>query len=363
MPDTLPELGLLTRTTERLPASRPLVVGLDPAGLPDLLSVLPSPTLHTTSHGAGRQLRGAAVPVVARPWYRADERHDGALVFLPQGRERLRMVLSMVAAAVLPGAPVWLVGQNKAGVRSAEGTLREVLGEPVTLDTMNKCRLYRVARPRDRDLPPDGAGSHLQDWEVRFEVEHPALPRPIQVVGFPGVFSHDRLDRGTAVLLRHLALLRLDEGVERVLDLCCGTGVLGAAAAMLAPQAHVDLADDDLLAVEAARRTLEANGLVNGEAFSSHGWSVFRPSERGRGRYDVLLLNPPFHDGVQTSHDAVKRILADAPEHLVPTARTRVVANRHLRRQELVRESFGMADLLDEAEGFQVIGAFGGTGA
>ncbi|MGH8161764.1 MAG: HemK family protein methyltransferase, partial [Gammaproteobacteria bacterium] len=46
------------------------------------------------------------------------------------------------------------------------------------------------------------------------------------------------------------------DGVERVLDLCCGSGCIGIACAVAFPEAEVTLADSDPAALEAAQRNV-----------------------------------------------------------------------------------------------------------
>ncbi|MFP3560842.1 methyltransferase, partial [Paraburkholderia sp. SIMBA_049] len=77
---------------------------------------------------------------------------------------------------------------------------------------------------------------------------------------------HGRLDRGTALLLRHLDGLPCGH----VLDFGCGAGVLGATVKRRYPQSRLTLLDVDAFAVAASRLTLAANGL-EGEVISGDG--------------------------------------------------------------------------------------------
>lgn len=72
---------------------------------------------------------------------------------------------------------------------------------------------------------------------------------------------------------------------ERVLDLRCGTGLVGAA--LSARGAELTLLDDNLVAVEAARRTLEANGAHSSDLHPS---TTLRPAQDA---YDVAIINAP----------------------------------------------------------------------
>ncbi|MUL40230.1 putative protein N(5)-glutamine methyltransferase [Streptomonospora sp. PA3] len=100
----------------------------------------------------------------------------------------------------------------------------------------------------------------------------------------PGVFVPRRR---TEFLVRQAAARAPAEPV--VVDLCCGTGALGAALAALRPGAEVHAADADPAAVACARRNLAGLG---GRVYAG---DLYDPLPRGlRGRVDVLAANVPY---------------------------------------------------------------------
>ncbi len=78
--------------------------------------------------------------------------------------------------------------------------------------------------------------------------------------------------------------------VGRVLDLCCGSGCIGIAAAHALPAARVDLADVDPGALEVARINVGRHGL--GERVSVVASDLF--SGLSGRTYDLILCNPPY---------------------------------------------------------------------
>jgi 16S rRNA (guanine1207-N2)-methyltransferase len=142
---------------------------------------------------------------------------------------------------------------------------------------------------------------------------------PTTLISRPGVFAWDRLDDGTAALVQ---AMQIHSG-EAVLDLGCGTGLLALAAARRA--ARVTAVDADLRAVESARRTLAANH-VAGEVLISDCAQVVL--ER---RFDVVLCNPPFHQGVGVAYDVARQMVRDAATVLRPGGRLYLVSNAFIR--------------------------------
>ena len=103
----------------------------------------------------------------------------------------------------------------------------------------------------------------------------------------PGVFSYDRLDEGTEMLM---GAVQIPPGAK-VLDAGCGYGIIGLFAAVEGA-GLVHLVDNNLLAVEACRETLSVNGIKNAEVSAGDLLNPWFPDQ-----YDLVLSNPPFHAG------------------------------------------------------------------
>jgi 16S rRNA (guanine1207-N2)-methyltransferase len=127
-----------------------------------------------------------------------------------------------------------------------------------------------------------------------------------------GVFAAHGLDPGTALLIENLAVRPTD----RVLDLGCGWGAVGVAAAKAAPEGRVVLTEVNRRAARLARENLERNRLTNAEVRVGQ---LFEPVDGLR--FDVIATNPPYRVGRPT----VLEILTAAPEHLAPGGRLLIV--------------------------------------
>ena len=117
-----------------------------------------------------------------------------------------------------------------------------------------------------------------------------------------------------------------------VVDLCCGSGAVGAAIAARCPGVEVYAADLDPVSVACARRNLPADRVFEGDLFEAL-------PEHLHGRIDVLVANAPYvpteaiatmppeardhepHtalDGGTDGVDVHRRIIARAREWLAP---------------------------------------------
>lgn len=114
----------------------------------------------------------------------------------------------------------------------------------------------------------------------------------------PGVF----VPRRRSELLVTLAAGRLTAGQVAV-DLCCGTGALGAALLARVPGLEVYATDVDPAAVRCARRNLPAHRVFEGDLYDS------LPDVLS-GRVQVLLANAPY-----VPSDEVAFLPAEARDH------------------------------------------------
>ncbi len=74
---------------------------------------------------------------------------------------------------------------------------------------------------------------------------------------------------------------------------------------------------------EASRATLAANGFER-DVFASNVFSDVT------GRFDMIISNPPFHDGIETSLEAAQTLIRGAVRHLNSRGNWRIVANAFL---------------------------------
>jgi 16S rRNA (guanine1207-N2)-methyltransferase len=138
-----------------------------------------------------------------------------------------------------------------------------------------------------------------------------------------GVFSHGRLDAGTAILLRRAPA---PPARGDLLDLGCGAGPIALTMARRAPAATVWAIDVN----ERARGLCVANATAN-----RIGNVVVRaPEEVPVGiRFGAIWSNPPIHIGKDALHELLARWLG----RLTDEGRALLVVQKHLGSDSLQR--------------------------
>jgi 16S rRNA (guanine1207-N2)-methyltransferase len=261
------------------------------------------------------------------------EPFEAAVLFLPKARDLADYLINALASR-LAGRELFLVGEKRGGIEAAARQLSP-LGRTRKLDSARHCQLWQVTV----ENPPQEV--ELDSLAKRFDVEIEG--GALKVVSLPGVFSHGRLDRGSALLLENID--RLPAG--HVLDFGCGAGVLGAAVKRRYPETRVTMLDVDAFATASSRLTLAANGL-EAEVLTGNGIDA-APSD-----LDSILTNPPFHTGVHTDYGATENLLKKAREHLRKGGELRLVANSFLRYQPIIEAHLGPCAVMAEGQGFRI---------
>jgi 16S rRNA (guanine1207-N2)-methyltransferase len=150
----------------------------------------------------------------------------------------------------------------------------------------------------------------------RREIEFSAAGRDYALVTAGGVFSADRLDPGTAVLLRKAPLPAAD-AAGPFLDLGCGYGPIACVLATVAPKATVYAVDVNARARELAAENAARLGAANVQVAADLPDDV---------RLAGIYSNPPIRIGKPELHAMLDRWLP----RLAPDGVAWLVVARHL---------------------------------
>ena len=163
-----------------------------------------------------------------------------------------------------------------------------------------------------------------------------------------GVFSRNRVDLGTRLLIESMVLP--DEGT--ILDLGCGYGSVGIVAATIKPKLQVYMTDVNERAVWLAKKNVRKNQLENVKV--KRGF-LYTPVENMK--FDAILTNPPVSAGVKT----VNQIIAGAPAHLKSGGTFQIVVRSKIagkRFTSMLEENFSNVQILARKSGYRVFIVF-----
>ncbi|MFJ1705164.1 methyltransferase [Kitasatospora sp. NPDC088346] len=292
--------------------------------------------------------RSGADPDAVRLLSTRDEvpgRIDVLLVRVPKSLALLEDQLHRLAPAVHPGTVVVGTGMVTEIHTSTLNLFERILGPTRTSLAVRKARLIHCT-PDPKPAPT------ANPWPHSYPL--PAGIGPLSgrtVTNHAGTFCAERLDIGTRFFLQHLPQHR---GPLDVVDLGCGNGVVGTAAALANPEARLLFVDESHQAVASAEATFRANtdSVAAAEFRVGDGLSGV-----ARGSVDVVLNNPPFHSHQATTDSTARRMFLGARDVLRPGGELWVVGNRHLGYHVKLRRVFGNCEVVASNPKFVVLRA------
>ena len=158
-----------------------------------------------------------------------------------------------------------------------------------------------------------------------------------------GVFSKDKVDTGTAVLLEALSKETLS---GEILDFGCGYGVIGILLAKLSPVM--------ITAVDVNERALE----LTKENAACHGVEIVTFLSEGHLRlnrkFSNVILNPP----IRTGKEMIYQMFDEAKQHLQESGSFYIVMRKQhgvMSAIKKLQEIFVKVDILCRDKGFVVV--------
>ncbi len=251
-------------------------------------------------------------------------------VLAPAGTLERRYVLAQALRALAPGGQLVAMALKTRGGARLRAEL-QAFGCEVAERAKAHHRICHCARPDS----PVGIDSAILAGAPRLE---PTLGLWTQ----PGLFSWDRIDPGSALLMRSGEPL---SGAGA--DLGCGYGALSIAVLESTKVTALALIDIDRRAIDAARRNV-TDARASFHHADARDWAAGAP-------LDFAIVNPPFHAGGREDRGLGQGLVAAAAKALRRGGICRVVANVALPYEAAMAVDFASVRLVAREGGFKVI--------
>lgn len=258
------------------------------------------------------------------------ESADTLFFRIPKDLGYARQRLGLWAKHMPRGSRLYLCGENDEGIRNVASKIEwygALCGEPLIAC---HSRMYTFERGED---PVDPRDTH---YPITFDFDG----ETISYLSAPGLFSHDRLDAGSALLLEHMP--GHIKG-KSVLDPGCGSGVLSLAA-LAGKASRVSACDNSFRACEIASLNLKDRASVI-HCYVCDGIN---------DTFDLVVSNPPFHKGTQTIEWIGKTWMRSCARVLHRNGEALIVANRFLDYPSMSAPFFASCTALARSSAFCV---------
>ncbi|MBJ6125192.1 class I SAM-dependent methyltransferase [Microvirga splendida] len=251
------------------------------------------------------------------------------LVLAPPGTVERRYTTALALRALAPGGALTILApKDKGGSRIAKEL--KAFGCAVSETSRRHHRICTCERP-----------ARLADIDEALAEGGPRLDEALGLWTWPGVFSWNRLDPGSALLEQSLPALS-----GRGADFGCGIGILARAILASPAVEHLAMLDIDRRAVEMAQRNVV-------DPRAEIRWGDVR-SGSGLQGLNFVVMNPPFHDGGAEDQSLGQSFIRRAAEALRPGGVLWLVANRHLPYEGVLKPLFRRVTPKVEAGGYKI---------
>lgn len=159
-----------------------------------------------------------------------------------------------------------------------------------------------------------------------------------------GVFSKDRVDFGSNVLLQNLPVFN----DESILDMGCGYGTIGLSIAKAFPKTNVLMCDVNRRAIELTNTNIMLNRISNATVIESNCY------EKIDSKVDVIISNPPIRAGKKVVYD----ICLNAVNYLNDNGVAFYVVQKKQGAETLIKnmkDVFSFVEIVDKRNGYFII--------
>jgi len=256
---------------------------------------------------------------------------DGITILAPPGTIERRYALALALRALKDGAPLTALAPNDRGGTRLR---KELAAFGLDVQEASK-RHHRIVTTTKAVGIEKIITEVIVDGGPRFDDE-------IGLWTQPGVFSWDRLDPGTHMLIEQLPALS-----GRGADFGCGIGIL--ARAVLASEAVTELilVDIDRRAIECAEHNLDTPR-------AKFLWADLRDPHPALTNLEFVVMNAPFHDAGQEDKALAQAFVRRAAESLRKGGICVMVANRHLPYEAVLKPLFKAVTPVIEQGGYKI---------
>lgn len=266
-----------------------------------------------------------------------------ALYRISKEKRIVEHVLQSLWALLSVGGELCCAGYKSEGIKTfAKRAAEAWQSEPVLERGHGNLHLYSFIKT-DRAAEPLNAADyhalqHIGDWNGR------------PVYSKPGIFAWDRFDEGSRFLLEYLPTFLSESAVARAaLDLGCGNGLL-ALALLDAGCEQVTATDNNAAAVAACAVNLQQHPRgAAGRVVAADCGATLDPG------FDLLVCNPPFHQGFGVEQDLTDRFLQATARLLTTRGRALFVVNSFIPLERKAAALFASAERVADNRRFKLV--------
>jgi 16S rRNA (guanine1207-N2)-methyltransferase len=268
------------------------------------------------------------------------EPHSIDSVFFRVSKERAssHYIINQAAKLLKPEGKLVLTGGKNDGLKTYVKQACAIFGDHTSAEKHGSCYLATVQR-HNTDLAQLDDKNYAQTRTVE----------ALSLQSKPGIFGWEKIDRGSAFLCTHLAafLARRSVAPRTMLDLGCGYGYLSMQASEYG-FTHITATDNNAAALAATTINLGQLTIDTDIIAGDAGDQINR-------RFDIILCNPPFHQGFSIDGDMTVKFLSAAKRLLSSAGQALFVVNNFIPLEHKAKDYFRYIEVIANNGSFKLV--------
>lgn len=278
--------------------------------------------------------------------HHGDATLDGFFYRVSKEKPLVHHLLNQAWRCLKMGGELWLSGFKNDGTKTYIEKIAKLLGYEKSIQKNGNVYSAQLVKHAPFDVLRQ---LDTHDYDL---VRQIAPESGLNLVSKPGLFGWNKIDTGSALLITQLDnVFSSRPAPQTCLDLGCGYGYLTVAAAKHPATTEIKnwmLTDNNAAALQIAAENLRINQ-INGEVIGADAGSGINLSA------DLLLCNPPFHQGFSMDGDLTDKFLANASHLLTPSGVAVFVVNQFIPLERKAAPLFRHVKTLIDNGSFKVI--------
>jgi 16S rRNA G1207 methylase RsmC len=296
-----------------------------------------SPTSYTDSYVATKAISiNVNSPKLVNDLTKLGEVYDLVLIKLPKNLSFFEDILIEVSKRINDQSKVICASMIKHMAKGHFDLVNKYIGETTTSLAKKKARL--IFSKQEREL--------IENMYPKV-IDLPVWPNKIE--NGSNLFSREKLDIGTRFFLENIPTGNFD----KILDLGCANGIIGLTAKKKNLNSSIVFSDESYLSIQCAKNNYAQNFEDQAQFFFTNCLEDYQEQD-----IDLVLCNPPFHQGTTIGDFIAWQMFKDAHRSLKQGGKLRVIGNSHLGYQTKLKKIFKNSEIINKNKKFVVIDAY-----
>ncbi len=278
----------------------------------------------------------------------ADASFDQVVYRVSKERPVVHHVINQAWRLLKDGGQLLLAGEKNDGIKGYVEKAGKLLGDRQPARKSGNCYNAELRKHNNWQAEQQLDDKNYNTLRAVLELDG---PEPVTVLSKPGVYGWNKEDQGSRLLMDTAAALYAKGGYPgSVIDLGCGYGYLTLRTRHW-PTLSRAATDNNAAAIQSAETNFRNAGLV----------VALTPDDCGQqisSRFELVLCNPPFHQGFDTSSELTRTFLRQSARLLdrsQANAHALLVVNQFIALETLGLDYFRKAEVLDSDRQFKVV--------